>query len=297
VDLEDVEKGFLMIEEVLLHSRRAKDSIYNRLDQYVVARRLRERKSGASHGLIKKQQEILADSDIIDQEERWKLFYQYVSTLQSVIPARMAFHTDLEAVYKSLPHVIEEHDPDEPLDQIRTRLPKIKDSVAFDVQIYNSALESSMNVEKPEKMSWMQYEWLKAKLEDLPKQMKEDAEAVLYKVGMADELKSRVQKIADLFEDFCGEPLTLNFRWEVHIYAILLMSHYIGVQQETWDVKKEEDGTVLEGGNPLKVVKAMRAKDPVVLEDYFTPPKFAEDTLGDEAPTTDLVSRGRRAYY
>jgi len=158
-----------------------------------------------------------------------------------------------------------------------------------------------MNVEKPEKMSWVQYEWLVAKLEDMPKKMKEDAEAVLYKVGMAGELQKRVEKLIFLFEEYCGEPLTLGFRWTVHVYAILLFSLFIGEQQAGWDLRMNEDEngdkSLRDGNNPLMVLKEMRntVSD---LATYFRKPARDGMMSTQELQICSAVldSRGRRRY-
>lgn len=131
-------------------------------------------------------------------------------------------------------------------------------------------------------MTWLQHDWLVGRLKELPMLMFEDFEAVIYKSGMAEDLKVRVQGLLDLFQKYCGgEPLLPDFRWEAHLFAIKLFMKYILEQQEKWDMTKtgteedeeDPDAVVIKGNNPLRVLRAMEnvfmAADP---GDYFLPP-------------------------
>lgn len=264
-------RGFLVDEEITRYTNLVRDSIYERIRQGVIARQIAERQSDFSGDLFLALEAIR--EEFSDLGTQWTKFLQYVSTLQFVTPARHRFHAELQQVYKNLGHIASRHLPDGNKGKPDHLLPDLRRMIAFDVQIYNSALESALNARKPEKLTWQQHDWLVARLRDIPKQMKADYEAVLYRVGMVRDLQVRIHKTIQLFEEFCGEGLLPNFKWEVHFYAIQLFSKYFDEQQSKWDldVRRDDDGAItrLEGGNPLKVLRLM--------EEHLTDEGFFKD--------------------
>lgn len=148
--------GFLVEEEINRYTQMIKDSIFEKFRQGLIARQIYERQSDGD--LYEKYLAIMEDDEIPDKEEKYAKYLQYISTLQFFIPSRQQFHEELKDVYASLPHIFERHNTEG-----EHEFPILEPMLAFDVQIYNAALESSVNNTKPEKMTWLQHDWILAR--------------------------------------------------------------------------------------------------------------------------------------
>lgn len=144
-ELSQLPGGFLRVEELTRYSNYVKDSVYERIRQGMIARQIAEQKSaGNADTLFGKLAAI--EAEFPEREEQYVKFLQAVSLMQYIIPATYVCHSELKDAYASLPHVMAQLSP-EP-DEHRGEPLLDEALLTFDVSIYNSALESAMNIRK-----------------------------------------------------------------------------------------------------------------------------------------------------
>lgn len=115
-----------------------------------------------------------------------------------------------------------------------------------------------------------------SRLEDIPRQMKEDFDSNLYKHGMARNLQGRIQKLIGQFEEYCGERLLPDFQWEIHFHGVQMFSKFYEQLFVEWE--QTEIHNKITGNNPVLALREM--KEVFLSEDnFFKESKNAKSNL------------------